>query len=86
MIKKKKGYGILLILTVLITLSGLITLIPYTSASKECMLGYKALCTFAPLIKQRTSSLAISNHRYPAFINSLAEVNGWGGVKYPAKC
>jgi len=34
--------GIYLILIV-------VTLIPNPSASKECLLGYKALCSFAPI-------------------------------------
>jgi hypothetical protein len=27
----------------------LVTLIPIASASKECLLGYKALCSFSPI-------------------------------------
>ena len=27
----------------------LVTLIPNASASKECLLGYKALCSFSPI-------------------------------------
>jgi hypothetical protein len=27
----------------------ILTLIPLASASKECLLGYKALCSFAPI-------------------------------------
>ena len=47
--KRKNGYGVLLALTILLTLAALATLIPSSSASKECALGYKALCTFAPM-------------------------------------
>ena len=46
---KKKGYGILLLLTIIVTLAGLWTLFPQASASKECLLGYKAHCTFTPI-------------------------------------
>jgi hypothetical protein len=46
--KKKKGYGILKVFTVLITLSAISTLLPQESVSKVCYLGYKAHCTFTP--------------------------------------
>ena len=49
MAEKKKGYPILLLVTVLLTVGGLVTLIPAASASKQCMLGYKALCAWAPI-------------------------------------
>ena len=47
--KKKKGYGIFKILTMLITLSAISTLIPQAGVSKACFLGYKAHCTFTPI-------------------------------------
>ena len=47
--KRKKGYGFLLALTVLLTLAAVLTVIPAPSASKECMLGYKAFCSFTPV-------------------------------------
>jgi hypothetical protein len=34
--------GIYIVLTI-------VTLIPNASASKECLLGYKALCSFSPI-------------------------------------
>ena len=46
---KKKGYWPLMILTILLTLAGIITIIPSESASKECLLNYKALCSFTPI-------------------------------------
>lgn len=46
---KKKGYGVLLAITILLTLAAVSTLIPQASASKECLLGYKAHCTFTPI-------------------------------------
>ncbi len=49
MAEKKKGYGLVLLLTVLVTLSGLVTLLPYASASKANLLGYKSLCSNAPI-------------------------------------
>ena len=47
--KKLKGYGILLIVTITVTASGLLTIIPYANASKQCLLSYKALCSFTPI-------------------------------------
>jgi hypothetical protein len=51
MIQKEKssGYLPMLILTILFTLAGLITLFPSASASKTSFLGYNALCTFSPI-------------------------------------
>ena len=46
---KKKGYMPLLVLTILLTLMTVSTLIPDTAASKVCLIGYKAHCTFTPL-------------------------------------
>ena len=46
---KKKGYPLLLGLTVIFTIAGIATLIPSAAASKECMLGYKAYCTITPI-------------------------------------
>ena len=46
--EKKKGYGILLIATIVFTLLAISTLIPQASASKACALGYRAHCTFTP--------------------------------------
>ena len=46
---KKKGYTPLLVLTIFLTLMTVSTLIPAADASKVCMLGYKAHCTFTPI-------------------------------------
>jgi len=46
---KKKGYGILLGLTILLTIAAILTVIPNAGASKESMLGYKSICSFAPI-------------------------------------
>ncbi len=46
---KKKDYGIFLILTILFTLAAISTLVPQASVSKNCMLGYKAHCSFTPI-------------------------------------
>lgn len=46
---RKNGYGLLMILTILLTLAGIATLIPSAGASKTCILGYNALCTFTPI-------------------------------------
>jgi len=46
---KKKGYSTLLIITIVLTIIGFITLIPYGGATKGSMLGYMAYCTFSPI-------------------------------------
>lgn len=46
---RKKGYWMLLILTLFFTLLAIFTIIPSDKASKLCLLGYKAHCSFAPL-------------------------------------
>lgn len=46
---RKKGYGLFMGLTIFFTLCALSTLIPAEQASKACMLGYKAHCTFTPV-------------------------------------
>jgi hypothetical protein len=48
MAKKKKGYGVLMGLTVILTALAVVTVIPNPNASKACGLGYKALCAFVP--------------------------------------
>ena len=47
--KRRKKYWFLLGLTMLFVLAAITTFIPSTSASKTCMLGYKAHCPFTPL-------------------------------------
>ena len=49
MVTKKKGYGVLMVITIIVTLLGLATLLPSASASKPCILGYNAFCTFTPI-------------------------------------
>jgi hypothetical protein len=46
---RKKGYGLLLAVTVLLTIAAISTLIPAAGVSKACLLGYKAHCTFTPI-------------------------------------
>ncbi|MBN1782657.1 hypothetical protein JW948_16090 [bacterium] len=46
---RKKGYNLLLGLTILFSIMIVTTLIPDPSASKPCLLGYHAHCTFAPI-------------------------------------
>jgi len=45
---KKGVYGVLLMLTVLFTTGGVLTLIPAAGATYPNVLGYRSLCTFAP--------------------------------------
>jgi len=46
--KQSIGYHLMLSLTKLLTLTAILTLIPLSSVTKECALGYKAVCSFAP--------------------------------------
>jgi len=46
---KKKGYGWLMALTVIISVAMVATIIPYSGASKASLLGYHALCSFSPI-------------------------------------
>ncbi|HCL00738.1 MAG TPA: hypothetical protein DHW42_11620 [Candidatus Marinimicrobia bacterium] len=46
---RKKGYSYLIALTIIFILAAISTLIPQTSASKACMLGYYAHCTWTPI-------------------------------------
>lgn len=46
--RKQPGYTIFLTLTILSTLAAISTLIPEASASKVCLLGYRAHCIWAP--------------------------------------
>lgn len=49
MADKKKGYSVMLLLTIAVTLAGLVTLVPHASASKANLLGYKSMCTMVPV-------------------------------------
>lgn len=49
MADKKKGYSLLLGLTILLTLAGALTMFPMASASKTCLIGYSAVCSWAPI-------------------------------------
>ena len=44
-----RGYGILMIATLILSITAILTLLPMASASKDCFLGYKAYCTFTPI-------------------------------------
>ena len=46
---RKRGYWVMLAVTVLLTLAAISTLIPVATVSKSSMLGYKAHCTFTPV-------------------------------------
>ena len=49
MAEKKKGYGLMLLLTIVVTLAGLVTLVPHASANKANLLGYKSMCSMVPV-------------------------------------
>jgi len=46
---RKKGYWWLLTLTIFFTVLAITTILPVETASKDCMLGYKAHCTLTPI-------------------------------------
>ena len=46
---KKKGYWVLFVLTLVFTIAAVSTIMPSDGASKFCMIGYKAHCTFTPI-------------------------------------
>ena len=47
--EKKKGYGLLNVITIILTLAAISSLSPIMPASKDCLLGYKAHCSFTPI-------------------------------------
>jgi len=47
--QRKKGYGLLPGLSILLTLAALATLLPSAAASKVNLLGTKSVCTNAPV-------------------------------------
>ena len=47
--EKKRGYRLLTVFTIILTLGAIGTLSPIMPASKECMLGYMAHCSFTPI-------------------------------------
>jgi hypothetical protein len=49
MTTRKKGYNLLLGLTILLTLAAIVTLLPNPGASKVNLLGYKSICSAAPM-------------------------------------
>ena len=60
------------IFTIMYGVLAVVTLIPREAASKECLLGYKALCTFSPigtLILLTLAGLHIFLHQNAALKN-----------------
>jgi threonine/homoserine/homoserine lactone efflux protein len=47
--KKRPGYASVLVFTILMALGAVLTLMPYPMAYQTSLLGYKSLCTFAPI-------------------------------------
>ena len=46
---KRKGHVMLLIVTIVFLLATISSLVPQASASKPCLLGYYAHCSFTPI-------------------------------------
>jgi hypothetical protein len=47
--KKKPGYYTLMALMIMMALGAVMTVMPVSYAYKDCLLGYKAHCTFTPI-------------------------------------
>ncbi len=46
---KKLVYNLMLIMTIVFCIGAVLSVIPMSSAPKECWVGYKAYCPFAPI-------------------------------------
>jgi len=46
---KRIGYLIAKAISIALVIAAIITLLPHSSASTECFLGYSAVCSFAPV-------------------------------------
>ena len=46
---KKRWAGVLRVTAVMLAVAAVATLIPHGAASKPNMIGYRSLCTFAPV-------------------------------------
>jgi hypothetical protein len=68
--RKKIDKGILLrILSICFTVAGLITIIPNAGAHNASILGYNAVCSFAPLSTGLFLYIGITMHRYLSNVN-----------------
>lgn len=47
--RRLPGYSALLVFTILMVLGAALTLLPFPLAYRTSMLGYKSLCTLAPI-------------------------------------
>ncbi len=64
--RKKKMRAILPAIAIFFTLSGLLTLLPHPGASEASILGYKALCPFAPISTVLSLYVGVTTGRYLA--------------------
>lgn len=46
---RKRGYTVLLILAIVFAIAAVKTALPSDTASHECLLGYRAFCSFTPV-------------------------------------
>ena len=58
---KKPGYATLHALSILLAIGAVLTIVPSPMAYRECLLGYKAHCTFAPFSTLACVILAAAN-------------------------
>jgi len=47
--KKKRGYTVLLIVSIILALAAVKTALPSDTAGHDCLLGYRACCSFTPV-------------------------------------
>ena len=66
MSSKKSMRAMLPAIAILFTVSGLLTLIPHGGASEASILGYKALCPFAPISTILSLYVGVTTGRYLA--------------------
>ena len=63
---KKNIHALLPAIAILFTVGGLLTLIPHAGAREASILGYKALCPFAPISTVLSLYVGVTAGRYLA--------------------
>lgn len=62
--QKIEKHKLLRVLSICFTVAGILTVIPYAGASNASILGYHALCPFAPLSTGLNLYIGVTMHRY----------------------
>jgi len=58
------GYKLSFVVSLILAVLAIVTLIPDASAGKDCLLGYRAHCSFAPVSTLILAGLAAVNCSY----------------------